>query len=128
MPLSRDLVSRTSASFSLAPATISTNTTTSGSGVDISGATSVVLRFQSGTRTDGTYTPNVQISDDNSNWTNAAAYELNGSETAITASNTIVSVGLKPNVFPKYVRGQFVSTGTSSGCTACAIVVEKATS
>lgn len=123
MPLSRDLKGRATVTLSLNPATIATDTTTSGSGVAIDGSAAVMLVFQTGTRTDGTYTPNVQVSDDNSTWTNAAAYELNGSETAITASNTVVVVGIKPNVLKKYVRGQFVSTSTSSGCTACSISV-----
>lgn len=120
--------SRSSLAFSLAPATISSSTTTSGSGVDVSGAAAVTLHFFIGTRTDGTYTPNVQVSDDNSNWTNAEAFELIGSETAITATAGITSVGVKGNVLKKYVRGQFVSTGVSSGSTACGILVEEFTS
>lgn len=128
MSISRDMVGRSSVSFSLAPATISSNTTTNGSGVDISGASAVVVRFSTGTRTDGTYTPDIQFSDDNSTWTDAQSYELIGSETAITASNTFTSVGIKGNVLAKYVRGRFVSTSVTSGCTACAIVVEKFTS
>lgn len=128
MPISRDLVSRSSLAFSLAPATISSNTTTSGSGVDISGAAAVILHFSIGTRTDGTYTPNVQVSDDNSSWSNAEAYELIGSETAITATAGITSVGIKGNVLKKYVRGQIVSTSVTSGSTACSILVQKFTS
>lgn len=123
MPISRDLKGRATVTLSLSPATISTNTTTAGSGVAVDGSSAVMLVFQTGTRTDGTYTPDVQFSDDNSTWSDAASYELNGAETAITASNTIVTVGVKPNVLKKYVRGRFVSTGTSSGCTACSISV-----
>lgn len=109
-------------------ASITSNTTTSGSGVDVSGAAAVILRFAIGTRTDGTYTPNVQHSDDNSTWTSADAFEMIGTETAITASNGITSVGIKGNVLKKYVRGQFVSTSVTSGATSCFILVEKFTS
>lgn len=126
MPITRDQKSRSSAAFSLNPATISSNTTTSGNGVDVSSYAAVIMDFQTGTRTDGTYTPNVQESDDNSTWTNVEAYDLIGSETAITASNTIVSVGY--NGSKKYVRGQLVSTSVTSGCTACACVVRGFTS
>lgn len=128
MSITRDMASRSSASFSMVQASITSNTTTSGSGVDISGAASVVLRFAIGTRTDGTYTPNVQFSDDNSSWTSAEAYELVGSETALTASNGITSVGIKGNNLKKYVRGQFVSTSVTSGATSCFILVEEFTS
>jgi hypothetical protein len=120
--------SRSSVSFSLAPATIDADTTTSGSGVDVSGAAAVNVVFFIGTRTDGTFTPNVQVSDDNSTWTNAESFELNGSETAITATAGITVVGIKGNLLKKYVRGQFVSTATTSGATACGILVQEFTS
>lgn len=128
MPISRDMQSRSSAAFSINPATISSDTTTAGSGVDVSGAAAVVIRFFVGTRTDGTYTPDVQVSDDNSTWSDAAAFEIIGSETAISASNTIVSVGLRGNVLKKYVRARIVSASTTSGATACGAIVEQFTS
>lgn len=128
MGITRDMKSRSSITVSKAPATIGTATTTSGDGVDISGAVAVNVIFGIGTRTDGTFTPNVQFSDDNSDWTSADASEMIGSETAITATAGVTVVGVKGNNLKKYVRGQFVSTSVTSGATGCYILVQEFTS
>lgn len=95
---------------SLAPAarTASAN----GSGVDLSGFHSANIAFVVGTITDGTHTPSVQESDDNSTFTNVAAADLNGTLAAL-ASNTNQRVGYRGT--KRYVRAVSTVSGATTG-------------
>jgi hypothetical protein len=129
MGITRDMKSRSSITVSDGPVTIGSSTTTSGAGVDISGAVAVNVIFGIGVRTDGTFTPNVQTSDEsNANFVSLDASEMIGAETAITATDGVTVVGIKGNNLKKYVRGQFVSTAVTSGATGCYILVQEFTS
>lgn len=114
MPTARDQKNRSTTSAHIPAATIATNTTTNPSaGLDTKDANAVTFDVFSGARTDGTFTPNIQESDDDSTWTEVDANNIIGAETAITAANTVVSIGVHPK--KRYVRCQLVSTGASSG-------------
>ncbi len=116
MPTHRDQASRSTTSVHIPAATIGTNTTTNpAAGLDTKDASAVTFDVFSGAWTDGAYTPNIQESDDNSTWTEVAASNIIGSETAIGAANTVVSIGAHPS--KRYVRCQVVSTGASTGAT-----------
>lgn len=113
MPVTRDLKNRGAGSVHLAAATISSDTTTSPSGTDTIDSSSTTFFIHSGAWTDGTYTPNIQDSDDDVTYADVGAWQIIGAETAIGAANTVVSIGV--NSQKKYVRCQIVSTGTTSG-------------
>ena len=66
-----------------------------------------------GAYTDGTYTPNIQESDDDSTYTEVDSARIIGSETALSAANGSTLIGVHPT--KKYVRCQVVSASTSSG-------------
>ena len=82
----RDLKSNIDIVTSLAPA--ARTATASGTGVDLRGYESAVASFIVGTVTDGTHTPSVEESDDDSTYTAVAAADLLGSLAAL-ASDTV---------------------------------------
>ena len=126
MPTSRDLKNRGTTSVHIPAASIATDTTTNAAGgVDASDAKSVTFHIHSGAYTDGTYTPNIQESDDDSTYTDAEAVNIIGSETAVGAANTVVSIGVHPQ--KKYVRCQIVSASTSTGAIV-GVLAQKQTS
>jgi len=49
-----------------------------GLGVDLQGFEGSVVVFSVGTVTDGTHVPQIEESDDNSNWTNVTSADLEG--------------------------------------------------
>ena len=81
------------------------NATANGTGVDLKGYETAVAVVQFGTWTDGTHTPSLEESDDNSSFSAVAAADLEGAFTAVSAgggSNTIQQVGYKGR--KRYVR------------------------
>lgn len=122
MPTSRDYDSRSSISFSINPTVISTNTTLDGSGVDISGKAAVNVIYFTGSATDGTYTPTVQESDDDTTYTAVADANLVTSETAITASYNITQIGVQS--YKKYIRARLVSTSVTTGVDVAGAMIE----
>lgn len=106
-------------------AAISTDTTTAGTIIDTRGYEAVEFIFFSGARTDGTYTPLIEESDDSGlSGSNAVADEdLLGTEAAaaISAANTVKRIGYVGH--KRYVRLSVVSTGTSSGATVGAVAI-----
>lgn len=86
--------------------------TAEGTGVDLQGFNSACVVFSPGTITDGTHTPSVEESDDNSNWTTVADADLQGTLAAL-ASNTIQRVGYKGN--KRYIRAVSTVAGASTG-------------
>jgi hypothetical protein len=114
----------------LSSTAISSNTTTSGATVDtFPSITFESLEFviRSTAYTDGTYTPNVQESDDGSTWANVDSEFLipdDGtaeSGAVITANSQIKRLGYVGK--KRYVRLQIVSTSVTTGATLSALAV-----
>ncbi|MDA8254986.1 MAG: hypothetical protein M0Z99_04980 [Betaproteobacteria bacterium] len=103
---------------SLAPAarTASAN----GSGVDLANFASATVAFVVGTITDGTHTPSVEESDDNSTFTAVAAADLIGTLAAL-ASNTNQRVGYRGS--KRYLRAVSTVAGATTGGVYAAVVI-----
>ena len=95
---------------SLAPA--ARTSSANGSGVDLANFASATVAFVVGTITDGTHTPSIEESDNNSDFTAVAAADLIGSLAAL-ASNTNQRVGYRGS--KRYIRA--VSTIAGSPAT-----------
>ena len=103
---------------SLAPAarTASAN----GSGVDLANFASATVAFSVGTITDGTHTPSVEESDDNSSFSAVAAADLIGTLSAL-ASNTNQRVGYRGT--KRYIRAVSTVAGATAGGVYAAVVI-----
>lgn len=114
----RDLKNNIDEVNSIAPAahTASIN----GAGVDIKGFDGVVVSFVVGARTDGTHTPKVQESDDNSAFTDVAAADLEGTLAAL-AANTNQRVGYKGG--KRYLRAVSTVAGATTGAVYAGTVI-----
>ena len=111
---SQDLKNRGTGSVHIPAASIATDTTTNpAASLEVGDAVSILFLLASGAWTDGSYTPNIQESDDDSAWTEVSADRIIGAETAIGAANTMVTIGVHPT--KKYVRCQVVSASTTTG-------------
>lgn len=98
----------------LAPVTIATDTTTTTDSIVISykGATSLIGEMTVSSRTDGSYTFQLQHSLDGSTW-----YDLGSATSARTTNGSdIQSVNFNTPV-GAHIRGKVVSTSTTSGAT-----------
>lgn len=118
----RDLVQKVSAAPSVSPQVL-TDGTVEGATVDMQNFESAVVVVVSGTITDGTHTPSMEDSPDDSTWTAVAAGDLIGSFTAIAAANDdeIQEVGYKGS--ERYIRAKVVTaSATTGGLVAAAIV------
>jgi hypothetical protein len=112
----RDLHNNVSAAVALTPRAIATDTTTSGTAVDLQGYEGVEFVVATGVLTDGAYVVNLQESDvSGSGYTDVAAADMLGTEPnfAATDDNVVGVVGYRGN--KRYVRLQIVSTGTTTG-------------
>ena len=94
--------------------------TTNGSGVDLSGFHSATVAFVVGTITDGTHTPSVQESDDNSAFTAVAAADLIGTLAAL-ASSTNQRVGYRG--IKRYLRAVTTVSGATTGGVYAGVVI-----
>lgn len=91
--------------------------TQTGATVDRAGYEIATVIFSLGTKTDGTHTPSIEESDDDSSW--GAATALSGSLAAL-ASNTDQRVGYTGS--KRYIRAKVTITGSpSTGCAFGAI-------
>lgn len=123
MPTTRDLKNRGATTVSLTAISVTSNTTRNGSWVDTNDLASLTFIY-SGVITDGTYTPSLSESDDQSTVTAVASDRTIGSLTVLTAGNLINSVGVHPT--KRYVRINIVSTSTSTGAHSIgAIAIEQ---
>lgn len=113
-----DIKQTTDVQTSLAPA--ARTATANGSGVDLSGFHSTEVAFVVGTITDGTHTPSVQESDDNSTFTAVAAADLIGTLAAL-ASSTNQRVGYRGT--KRYLRAVSTVSGATTGGVYAAVVV-----
>lgn len=116
----RDLEANLDYATSLAPAgnrTASAN----GTGVDLQGYDGALVIVAAGTITDGTHTPKVQESDDNSAFTDAAAADLVGTALVAITTNSVQKisyVGAK-----RYIRAATTVSGATTGGMYVAYVV-----
>lgn len=104
---------------SIAPAAYTATAT--GTGVNLAGYGEAEVIVVGGTRTDGTHTPKVQESSDNSTFADVAAADLVGTAlVAITSASTqrIGYIGTK-----QYIRVVSTVAGATTGAVYAAIVV-----
>lgn len=123
----KDLHNNLKGITALSPRTISSNTTTVGSIIDLKGFNSVEFFVSSGTLTDGAYAILLEESDDSGlSGSNTVADEnLLGTEAAagfaLADDNLVKKVGYKGS--KRYVRLSVVSTSVSSGGPMSAVAV-----
>lgn len=103
---------------SLAPA--ARNASADGTGIDLANFASATVVFVVGAITDGTHTPKVQESDDNSAFTDVAAANLIGS-LAVLAANTNQRVGYRGA--KRYIRAVSTVAGATTGGVYAAVVI-----
>jgi hypothetical protein len=103
----RDIKNNVDVQRSIAPAAITA--TVNGSGVDLRGYDSAMVVIDPGTITDGTHTPKLQESDDDSAYTDVAAGDQEGT-LAVLASNAIQRAGYKGS--KRYIRAVVTVTGS----------------
>jgi hypothetical protein len=106
---------------------ISSNTTTAGTAIDLTGYNSLTFVIQSGTLTDGTYTPKIEESSDNSTFTEVTDTTkllgtIAGATFASTDDNAVKTIGYIGN--KPYVKLSIVSTSVTSGGTLGATAIK----
>lgn len=125
MPVSIDQHNAISSAATINPAAART-TSTNGTGVDLANYAAATVVLVNGTVTDGTHTPKIQHSDDNSSFSDAdTTTEVSGSFTALTSSSTAGSVQEVSYIGTKrYVRCVITVSGSpSTGGLYSAVVV-----
>jgi len=119
--MKRDLKSGHDAAHSLPPLLRTANGT--GAGVDLAGYDSAFALVHFGDWTDGTWTPKLQESDDNTAFTDVVAGDLQGAFTAVSGTageNTVQRVGYIGA--RRYVRGFLTGTGTTGIAAGISVV------
>lgn len=114
----RDIKNNLSEATSLAPA--ARTATANGTGVDLKGFGAAEVLFVVGAITDGTHTPSVMESDDDSTYTTVADADLEGTLAAL-AANTNQVVGYKGS--KRYIRGTSTVSGATTGGVYAAVVI-----
>ena len=118
MATQRDMHNEVASASSLGPA--ARTATANGTGVDLAGYRATMVVFNVGTITDGTHTPKLQESDDNSSFTDVAAGDQSGTLAAL-ASNVnqeISYLGSK-----RYIRAVSTVAGATTGGVYAALVL-----
>ena len=119
----QDIVTLNKGVMALTSRSIATNTTNTGDSIDLAGFNSAGFYIFSGTLTDGVYTPSIEDSDDNTNWTAVSASNLN--KTIATATFTATDDNVCKSIgyigSKRYVRLKIVSTGVTTGGTLVAV-------
>ena len=105
--MSKDLKNNLKAVASLEP--LLRTASANGTGVDLQFYEGALVVFGCGANTDGTHTPSLQESSDNSTWTAVAAADQLGTLAALTA-NTRQQVGYRGTL--RYIRGVVTVTGS----------------
>jgi hypothetical protein len=114
----RDLTSNIDLRTSLAPQAFTASA--NGASADLRSFESAAVAFVAGTVTDGTHTPSVEESDDDSTWTAVAAADLSGT-LADLASATVQRVGYRGA--KRYLRAVLTVSGATVGAVAAAVVI-----
>ncbi len=114
----RDLTSNIDVKSSIDPDDYTATAT--GATVDLRGFEGAVVAFLVGTVTDGTHTPSVEESPDDSTWNTVAAADLTGTlvDLASDANQRVGYRGAK-----RYVRAKLTVSGATTGVQAAAVVV-----
>jgi hypothetical protein len=104
-------------------AVINSNTTTAGNSIDLIGFEACTFVVELGARTDGTFLPLIQDSDDNSSFADVIDQFLIGTEAGaeINTANTIKTIGYVGK--KRYVKLSLVSTSVTTGATASATAI-----
>lgn len=119
----RNMYRNTVVANSLSPAA-RVNGTANGTGVDTRGYDAAMIAVTFGAYTDGTHTPTVQHSADNSTYTTVSASDLDGAFTAVSGAggaNTVQTVGYIGA--SRYVRVVMTVTGATTGALSAASVL-----
>lgn len=101
--------------------TISTNTTTAGSSIDLNGYESATFNFKLGVRTDGSYLPVITESDDGTTFTAVSSDFLIGTPAALATSHTSQRIGYVGK--KRYVKASITSTSVTTGSLATVDVI-----
>ena len=124
----RDLHNNVKVEVALNTSAISTDTTTNGNIIDMQGFGAIEFIIQSGTLTDGAYTPLIEEDDaaDLATATAVADSDLLGTEAAaafaLADDDAVTKIGYIGN--KRYVRLSIVSASTSTGGTLSAVSVK----
>jgi len=104
-------------------ASITASATTAGSSIDTKGFESLTLFVELGARTDGTFLPLIQDSDDNSTFADVIDQFLIGTEAeaSLNTANTVKSIGYVGK--KRYVKLSIVSSAVTTGATASATAI-----
>mgnify|MGYP001244541368 CR=1 FL=1 len=94
--------------------------TANGLGIDLQGFEGSAIVFSVGTVTDGTHTPKIQESDDNSAWNDVASDDQEGTLSDLT-SDTNQRVGYKGA--KRYLRAVLTISGATTGAQAASLVL-----
>lgn len=102
---------------------ITSNTTTAGISIDTKGFESLTLFVELGARTDGSFLPLVQDSDDNITFADVNDQFLIGTEAEalLNTANTIKKIGYVGK--KRYVKLSFVASAVTSGATVSATAI-----
>jgi hypothetical protein len=102
---------------------INSNTTTIGNSIDLVGFEACTFVVELGARSDGTFLPIIQDSDDNVSFTDVIDQFLIGTEAEaqINTANTIKTIGYVGK--KRYVKLSLVSTSVTTGATASATAI-----
>ena len=109
--------------FAVNPTAISSNGTTAGNVIDLANFNSLTFDVFVGNRTDGTFTPLVQHSDNGTDFIDVADDFLIETEiaTAISTANTIKSIGYVGG--KRYIKLSIVASVITTGATAGALAI-----
>lgn len=98
--------------------------TTNGTGADLQGYNSAAVIFHFGVVTDGTWTPSVEESDDDSSYSAVASTDLEGSLSAVTSSNDQATQKVSYIGTKRYIRAVVTETAASTtGAKFSAVIV-----
>lgn len=106
---------------SITPAARNAATTVNGTSADLSAVDACTVSFVPGVVTDGTHTPKVQESNDNSSFTDVAAGDQIGT-LAVLATGVIQTVVYRGAM--RYVRAALTTAGATTGAVAAAVIVK----
>ena len=109
--------------FAVNATAISNNTTVAGNVIDLNGFNSLTIDLFVGARTDGTYTPLIQDSNNGTDFVDVADEFLIETEvnTAISTANTIKSIGYVGS--KRYVKVSTEQSLVTTGATVGAIAI-----
>ncbi|QLI80797.1 hypothetical protein HZU75_04225 [Chitinibacter fontanus] len=94
--------------------------TATGTGIDTVNYNSIAAVFEMGAITDGTHTPVLQESDDNSTFTPVAAANMTGTLSNMVA-NSVQKVGYLG--VKRYLRASFTIAGATTGAVSSAVII-----